>query len=224
MTSSGRTAECRRRTRTPRACEGGEELLLGPGGRRDGPDVPVQHGPVRLAAGPGRLFHLGPGQGLRGGAVRAGQHAQPVGALDVAQRLAEPVVVVLRPGRAAVLPGEGGDDVDVVVAVVHRDPAHALVLAAALGQAQPVHDLGGDRVPRAVAELGVIRGAPDRHVVDELAGDFPGERTGSSSSAVSLLKLRLPSARRGGSRSAGWIHPATRCGLTCWFCLPLPYR
>ena len=159
--------------------KGGEELLLGPGGRRGGPDVPVQDGAVRLAAGPGGPFHLGAGQRLRGGPVRPGQHAQPVLALDVAQRLAEPVKVVLRPHGAPVLAGEGGDDVDVAVAVVDRYPAHAPVLAAALGQAGAVHDLGGDRVPRAVAEAGVLGRGPDRQVVDELAGHLaPGELHG----------------------------------------------
>ncbi len=156
--------------------KGGEELLLGPGGRRGGPDVPVQDDPVRLAAGMGGPFHLGAGQRLRGGAVRPFQHAQPVLALDVAQRLAEPVKVVLRPHGAPVLAGEGGHDMDVVLTVVDRYPAHALVLAAALGQPGAVHDLGGDRVPCAVAEVGVFRRAPEHQVVDELVGDLaPGE-------------------------------------------------
>ena len=152
--------------------EGGEEFLLGPGGRRGGPDVPVQDGAVRGAAGPVGLFHLGAGQGFRGGPVRVGHHPQPVLALDVAQRLADPVEVVRRPHGLAVLAGEGGHDVDVVVTVVDRYPPHALVLAAALGQPGAVHDLGGDRVPRAVAEVGVVRRGPDCQVVHELVGDL----------------------------------------------------
>lgn len=48
-----------------------------------------------------------------------------------------------------------------MVLAVDRYPPDALVLAAALGQTGAVHDLRGDRVPRAVTEVGVLRRAPE---------------------------------------------------------------
>jgi hypothetical protein len=57
------------------------------------------------------------GRGFVGGLV-VGENAQPVLALDIAQGFANAPVQVVDAGPAAVLAGEGGDDVDVVVAVV----------------------------------------------------------------------------------------------------------
>ena len=76
---------------------------------------------------------------------------QAVFLLNVSQRLAYPVEVVVQPGLAAVLPGQGRSDVDVVLTVVHRDPPHPLAFLAVPGQAGAVHDLPGDPHPRAVA-------------------------------------------------------------------------
>ena len=44
------------------------------------------------------------------------------------------------------------------------------------------------------------------------------------SSPVSCRKSRLPSGRSGGSSSAGWRQPDTRCGLTCSQALPGPVQ
>lgn len=101
-------------------------------------------------------------------------------------RLGDPVPVAVHPDRAPVHPGQQRDDVNVVVAVVDRNPANALVLVASLGQSGPVHDLGGDRLPRAVAEnkvagCGPERAAPHRPVRDLVVGqpqrhlEEPGE-------------------------------------------------
>jgi len=63
--------------------KGGEELLLGPGGRRGGPDVPVQDDPVRLAAGMGGPFHLGAGQRFRVARRRHARGAEVGGRIAV---------------------------------------------------------------------------------------------------------------------------------------------
>src|SRR6266581_1549359 len=129
---------------------------------------PCSRGRPGPPAGPGRLLGLGPARPAVRGPVGPGHHGQAVLGLQVAQRLADPVEVVVQAGPAAVLPGQGRHDVDVVIAVVHRDPPHPLVFLAVAGQAGAVHDLPGDPHPRPVTQLRVTVGGADHAVPDEL--------------------------------------------------------
>ena len=165
--------------------------------------------------------------GLRA-AVRSGpgHDAQPVLGLDVAHRRDDLPPLVVQAGPAAVLAGQGRHDVDVVIAVVDRDPPHPLVLLAVAGQAGAVHDLRGDPHPRAVAQLRVLRRGADRAVPHRVGRGAVAEPAppAAASARSACRKSRCPSGRSGGSSSAGWRQPETRCGLTCSHAFPGPYR
>ena len=147
------------------AGQGGEELRLGPGRGRGRLDVAAQRDPGRLGLpGPGRGPGLGPARPPGRGPVGPGHRHQAVLGLEVAQRLPDPVVLVVQMGPAAIMAGQHGHDVDMIAAVVHRDPRHRLVLLAVAGQAGAVHDLRGDPHPRAVAQVWVAGRGADRAV------------------------------------------------------------
>jgi hypothetical protein len=85
-------------------------------------------------------------------------------------------VVLAGENAPPVLPDEGGDDVDVVGGVPHRDPAHGRVIAAG-SEADPVDVLGRDVGPLSVGQPPVRLRCADRQVVDGLGvlGDVAGE-------------------------------------------------
>jgi len=91
------------------------------------------------------------------GPVAGGGHGHPVGGLHRARGLAGPVEVVAGEDPPAVLPGQGGHHVHVVVGVPDRDPAHPQVVAAG-GQPDPVQVGLGDVPPGLV---GLVR-MPER--------------------------------------------------------------
>ena len=206
------------------AGQGGEELRLGPGRGRGRLDVAAQRDPGRLGLpGPGRVPRLGPARPPGRGPVGPGHRHQAVLGLDVAQRLADPVVLVVQMGPAAIVAGQHGHDMDVVAAVVHRDPRHRLVFLAVAGQAGAVHDLRRDPHPRAVAQVRVAGRGADRAVPHRVGrGAVAEHRQRNSISPVRRRKSRWPPGRSGGSSSAGCRHPATRCGFTCSQAFPGP--
>jgi hypothetical protein len=139
--------------------------------------VAAQRDPGRLALpGPDRLLGLGPAGGPGCGSVGPGHHHQAVLGLEVAKRLADPVVLVVQMSAAGVLPGQSRHDVDVVAAVVHRGPADAVVFLAVAGQAGAVHDLRGDPHPRAVAQVRIAGRGADRAVPHRLGRSPAAER------------------------------------------------
>jgi len=108
---------------------------------------------------------LSAGDLTRTGPIRRAGLSQPVRLLDRPAGLARAVEVVARPDPLPVLPGQGRDDVDVVVSVSDRDPAHGLFVAPR-GEPDPVDVLGGDVGPLLVRKLPVLICCGDGQVVD----------------------------------------------------------
>ena len=107
------------------------------------------------------------------GAVRRRPNLSSVGAAG----FPDPVVVVRQPGPAAVLAGQGGDDVNVIGGVPDGDPADRVVFLSARRQAGAVQDLARDARPFVVAEHPVAGSGPG-HAVPDRPGRGPGAGRG----------------------------------------------
>src|SRR5256885_16269696 len=83
----------------------GEEILLAPGRRGGGADLPPQHDPRRfLQAAPGCLLRLGPRWAAGGRPVTGRGRPQPVPLLSSQAGIPDPVPFIAEPGTAPVLP------------------------------------------------------------------------------------------------------------------------
>jgi hypothetical protein len=108
---------------------------------------------------------------------------QPEPLLQVPARGLRLAFVLPRPHRAAVLPHERGNEVDVIVVVAHREPSHR-VHVPLRGESDCGHHLGCDLPPLAIGQDpvgGVVR-IEQWHTV--LAGGRNPARTGCSSNSV----------------------------------------
>ncbi len=161
----------------PGLVQPGEELHLAGGHGRRCADFACEGdaGGLVPAAAAG-LLGLGAGGAGGRGAVTGCGAPQPEPALYREACLADPVVVVRQPGPAAVLAGQGRDDVNVVVSVPDGDPPDRVVFLPVRGQAGAVHDLPGDASPLVVAEHPVAGGGSDRAMPDRAAGRAGAER------------------------------------------------
>ena len=153
------------RTRMPGLAEAGEELLLAVRGCGGGGDLPPQRDPgCFVQAATGGLLILGAGRAAGRGAVGGRGGAQPVPLLGGDAGGADLVPFPGQAGLAAVLAGQHGDKVDVVIAVPDRDPADGLVFLTVGGQTGAVHHLVRDAGPVVVAEHAVFGGGTHRAV------------------------------------------------------------
>ena len=107
---------------------------------------------------------LGAGRPAGRGAVGRGGGAQPVALLGGQARGADLVPFPGQARFAAVLPGQHGNDVDVVLAVPDRDPAHGLIVLPGRGQPGAVQHLVRDAGPLIVGQHPVLRSGPHRAV------------------------------------------------------------
>lgn len=160
---------------------------------------------------------LSAGDLTRTGPIRRAGLSQPVPLLDRPAGLARAVEVVARPDPLPVLPGEGRDDVDVVVSVSDRDPAHRLFVAPR-GEPDAVDVLGGDVGPLLVRELPVLICRGDGQVVDR-PGRLPvlALQTGREQRAVQRgrQQAQVPPAAFGARRfeTVGAVPPGDQARL-----------
>jgi len=86
-------------------------------------------------------------------------------------------VVLPEPEGAAVLAGQGGDDVDVALGVADTDPPRRLEVAV-VGDTDRGDDLGGDVAPLLVGQDRVVGMVVDRAVPDRQVGQCPANPGG----------------------------------------------
>jgi hypothetical protein len=115
---------------------------------------------------PPRLLEFGPMRPTGSGVVRRRGAAQTVPLLKHPAGVPQPVVVVVSACNPAVLAGQRGHDVDVVVGVAHGDPPHTGVGLVAAGQTDAVHHLGRDRSPLCFGQDPVFGRRPRDDVID----------------------------------------------------------
>jgi hypothetical protein len=107
----------------------GEELLLAARTRGRRVDRTPQRGAGRLLpTTPTGMLVLRPGWAAARRPVAGRRGAQAAPALGRLASLADTVEVVPDPGPGPVLPREGGDDVNVILGVPDRDPAHSIIV------------------------------------------------------------------------------------------------
>jgi hypothetical protein len=167
----------RGRTSTPGDADAVQEVLFAAGFVGSGADQPPQlvagHFVALLSGG---LVQLG-GCGVTLGGTPAVDAVQPVVVFQLAAASLRAAVVVPEPDGAAVLAGQGGDDVDVPVVVADADPSHRGQVAVR-GHTDRSGDLGGDVFPLVVGQDAVLGVVVDRTVPDRQGGQFPADAGG----------------------------------------------
>ena len=157
--------------------EAGEELLLCASPGRRHRHLAAQRHPGRFApAAPGCLLRFGTGGAARRGAIRRGSHRQPEPHLNLPAGVAHLQEVVPDPRPGSVLPGQGGDDVNVVRRVPDRDPPHPQVVVRG-GEPGPVHDRGRSFRPLRVRQHPVAWRGPERAMPHRLRVPRPAQRS-----------------------------------------------
>ena len=119
--------------------------------------------------------------------------AQPEPVLGGEACLPHPVVVVRQAGAAAVLAGQGGDDVNMILGVPDGDPADRVVFFTACREPGAVHDLARHVRPFVIAEHPVTGSGPC-HAVPDRPGRGSGAERGQCllQEAVQLLEIAAP--------------------------------
>ena len=142
-----------------------EELALAACCRGSGGDLPSQRDPgCFVQATAGCFLVLGTGRAAGGGAVGRCGRAQPVALLGGDAGGADVVPFPGQAGLTAVLAGQHGNQVDVILAVPDGDPADGLVLLPVGGQAGAVHHVVCDDGPFVVGQHPVVGSGAHRAV------------------------------------------------------------